>query len=246
MVIETPPLLVLCDINGTLLIRIKGESQDFNDRAPDLVRNRSRYYFRPKARDLIKLIKNYDFVTLGFYTSMRDENAMPAAAALLDLPPDSEKLEDLVYGQTWNKRDLDGENNWSMMRDMDRLWNSGKGVANGFTKKNTLMLDDCLHKLREHPRNLVVIPEYTPAEHNTGDCALNQAINTIKEVLDEWRDFTAEPEKACTDVRVLLEFLGIKDHNTTVLKRARKLMIQEKRKRKRIERGREQKDKNKD
>jgi hypothetical protein len=163
------------------------------------------------------------FVKVAFYTSMTRKNALPAVEYLSYT--ESEQL--FLYEQRWNKRDPHGENAWSMMRDLPRLWGSKEGScgplaaaagsgmdvgslgpAFGHSEKDTIMIDDSFAKMREFPSNVVLIPEFdeeavlgalTKGEDEFLGATLARFFEII---LDAWQEQTfnnAEP-----DIRTLV------------------------------------------
>ena len=67
------PLLVLLDMNGTLLVRAKARVA----RDADLVHAKLHYYVRPGCRELVAALRGAPGVRLAFYTSMQRRNAAP-------------------------------------------------------------------------------------------------------------------------------------------------------------------------
>lgn len=79
------PILVLLDMNGTLLYRAKTPlplpvgAETFLAGDPQPLQ----YWIRPGASDLVGLLSRHPRARLAFYTSMRMVNALPAARFLL-------------------------------------------------------------------------------------------------------------------------------------------------------------------
>ena len=76
---EDPKLLVLIDMNGTLLLR---EKKRISGKAPDFVHAKYKYYIRTGAKHFIKEIMAMSEVRFAFYTSMYGTNAKPAISKL--------------------------------------------------------------------------------------------------------------------------------------------------------------------
>lgn len=53
-------------------------------------------------------------------------------------------------------------NEWDTIRDMSKVWAEEK--KKGFSKKNTVLLDNESRKFQDTPRNGIVVPEYGEAE----------------------------------------------------------------------------------
>eukprot|EP00729_Bicosta_minor_P018779 gene18779-11104_t len=134
-----PRLLILLDMNGTVLLR-----------------NKTRYYIRSGAVEFVTWLAAVPEVRLAFYTSMRYTNAIPAIERLL-----GHSWEDRVrlYDREYQKADPEGEEVWDTMRDLHKVWaNEAEEYGNHFDGSNTLMLDDTMRKMREHPDNVVLVP----------------------------------------------------------------------------------------
>jgi len=82
-----------------------------------------------------------------------------------------------VFAAEFNKPDDDQElrrHAWDTVRDLDRVWDYG--VSRGFDATNTLMIDDTVRKMRQWPRNVYVVPEYSETLAQAGgDDALLRA-----------------------------------------------------------------------
>ena len=120
-------LLVLLDMNGTLLYRAKSRLPKLT---PDLAPSGARksplpgvkyfYYVRPQAQWFVQALMAMPRVRLAFCTSMQGANARPAV--------------DYLAGEGWNQRgvllldrrfqkpDDQGKNEWDTMRDMAKVW----------------------------------------------------------------------------------------------------------------------------
>jgi len=150
-------LLILSDMNGTLLRRTK---RRIGRRNPDLHFNGLCYYLREHALafcDGVNSGGHVCHVAFAFYTSMNDKSAQPAAA-LLRRGGGYE-----LYGRDFNKADSTGAEAYDTMRDLDLLWRTPGRIAFGFDETNTVVIDDTARKMREFPNNVVVVPEYDDA-----------------------------------------------------------------------------------
>ncbi|CAM9911655.1 unnamed protein product [Ectocarpus sp. 4 AP-2014] len=98
-------ILILLDMNGTLLHRAKKALRVSNDGgggggdstwgAPAFVHGENvplHYYMRPGAAELVAALEAHPRARLAFYTSMRGVNALPAARFLM--PDDSRLLDE--------------------------------------------------------------------------------------------------------------------------------------------------------
>jgi hypothetical protein len=170
-----PRILVLFDMNGTLLVRSKSKSA-FGSRLPDLKVDSTYYFVRPGAKELVRLVRSMECVDFGFYTSMMMRNALPAALFFQDDDDEEEGGGGScgyrgssqafmagwnVYDQTFNRFDRQGDKKWGgWMRHLPSVWGAGIALAGRHDKTSTLTIDDTFTKMREYPRNVVVVPEY--------------------------------------------------------------------------------------
>ncbi|CBJ28121.1 expressed unknown protein [Ectocarpus siliculosus] len=105
--LKTKQVLILLDMNGTLLYRAKKPLRVSNDGgggggggdskwgAPAFVHGENvplHYYMRPGAAELVAALEAHPRTRLAFYTSMRGVNALPAARFLM--PGDSRLLDE--------------------------------------------------------------------------------------------------------------------------------------------------------
>ena len=125
-------------------------------RTPDFTHAKLKYYIRSGAVDFVTWLAAVPEVRLAFYTSMRYTNAIPAIERLL-----GHSWEDRVrlYDREYQKADPEGEEVWDTMRDLHKVWaNEAEEYGHHFDGSNTLMLDDTMRKMREHPDNVVLVP----------------------------------------------------------------------------------------
>ena len=200
-------ILVLCDMNGTLLVRSKSKKQF--GRVPDLKVDGKFYFVRPGARKLIHMLSHpesgFDF---GFYTSMVMRNAEPAAAYLFAAESEGGEAVAVaqpgynVYDQAYNIFDRQGEKVWGgWKRNLPKVWKSG--IAEGHDKRTTVCIDDTPHKMRQFPRNVVVVPEYVPTPESEAldvNDLLGPLFSRLREV---WRCQSGQ------DVRDIIALLGM-------------------------------------
>lgn len=190
------PLLVLVDMNGTLLVRtervVPGHEPVFRVKMGSKTR---KYYLRPHAQEMLTNLLNHPRVRLAFYTSMRRENAQPAIRALVKPPHNPESM--CLFDRPFNVADPTGENEWDTMRDLDQVWSIANSWSAGyccpFGPSNTIMIDDTPRKMRAWPMNVVVVPEYRE-EHVSlpdRDPSLLHAWNYLQRMLEECADDVA-------------------------------------------------------
>jgi hypothetical protein len=153
------------------------------------------YYIRPGAQELVQALLGCPNATIGFYTSMQGTNASPAVDFIAGrgwerAKGQGKEAKAHLFDRRYNKKDPTGENDWDTMRDLPRVWQElvERGTPkNCFGPHNTIMLDDTWRKMRAHPNNVIVIPEYE-ASTIMGDDSnsdLVAARNYLLQVLSE-------------------------------------------------------------
>jgi len=178
----TKKLLILLDMNGTLLLRSKVK---LPKRAHECKILGNFCYFRKSAREFCQWLATVPDVDLCFYTSMKEESARPLSVQLIG------DKSVFLFDQTYNKRDSDGEHTWSMMRDLERLWQADGTPASGHTERDTLMIDDSFAKMRHHPDNVFIVKEYTEEYITSGfdvnDDTLERTKDFLQVLLQRWQ-----------------------------------------------------------
>ena len=195
------PLLVLCDMNGTLVHRSKDRLAAAG--RPALVANGTHYYARDGAAALVHFLLGQKGdarginpggrrrVVLAFYTSMREQNAKPIAKFLA-----GGKSVD-VYERAFNKPDPSGDNAWDTMRDLPKVWAAtAPAAARGFDATNTIVVDDTARKMRDFPRNVLVVPTYDEAAIARGD---DDALDYLRAYVDALLDESGDVRKFLHD-----------------------------------------------
>lgn len=136
---------------------------------------------------------------IAFYSSMTGKNATAAAA---NLDP-SCRLH--VYAREFNKPDSASENQWAVIRDLRAVWASPGRPGFQHSARSTIMIDDTCRKLREHPDNLVQVPEYTAKCVERGEgFSLSLLTSHIRDILEAWQtNYSLD-----RDVRLLLKPLN--------------------------------------
>lgn len=178
--LQPPYLLILLDMNGTLMLR-SDKKLLVGEHSP-LHHNDRFYYFRPHVKELVSWLLNMKFVDFAFYTSMRRCNANVAVNYIL-----GEENTAHLYDQSFNKHDPLGENQWSMLRDLERIWGTSGAPGYGHNDTSTLMIDDSPIKMREHPQNVLVVQEYTERSViNGGDESLSLLMLRLQHIFDSW------------------------------------------------------------
>lgn len=70
-------------------------------------------------------------------------------------------------------------------KDLDVVWKSSQvRKVKKFSQRDTIIIDDSLEKLKEHPFNLIPVPEYTKESHESGQ---DTALRSVMEILESLR-----------------------------------------------------------
>jgi hypothetical protein len=149
-------LLLLVDLNGALGYRCKVA---LKRRKPDLYLMGKNYYFRADAVSFLKKMSNHYDVCIYASTFKQD-----AEAAVNALDKDHKEYISKIYDQSCDKQDPQGAKMWDTILDMRKVWG-----RSGFSKTNTIILDNEPWKVRENYRNVTIIPGYgkPDAKRNT-------------------------------------------------------------------------------
>jgi len=186
-------VLVLLDMNGTLLLRLKGK---LGREKPSFAHAGLQYYLRRGVVDLVASLRSHPHCELAFYTSMRESNALPAVLAITS----GAHVE--IYDRDYNKADKEeGVESWDTMRDLAKIWSTEGKVGYGFGPHNTIMVDDSARKMRHAPRNLVQVPEFKHAEHMR-DGTMTALHAHLQVMLDDFGEsFELDGPESMMDVR---------------------------------------------
>lgn len=184
-------ILVLMDMNGSLLF--KAENQDFktNDfasalggRQPDWKHKGKGFYLRPFAKDFLDaVLRPNSKLLFAIYTSRQLVNAEPQVRALghaTGRPQLLDELFALYAGDAYSIPDPQA-GKFKSKRCLQRIWRDRSTCARAgmhLDHCNTLNLDSEARKLKDHPENGLVVPAYTAdvvrrdATSEKTDCAL--------------------------------------------------------------------------
>eukprot|EP00039_Didymoeca_costata_P001750 m.54800 g.54800 ORF g.54800 m.54800 type:complete len:417 (+) comp10951_c0_seq3:180-1430(+) len=173
-------LLVLLDMNGTLLSR---EKKVVPGREPDFRHKGTKYYLRPGAKHLVQQLVALPAIRVAFNTSMTGGNAKPAIVAIAG---QSWHQKVALYDREYQKHDSTGEKKWDTIRDLDAIWKAEASNGQQFDRSNTVMVDDTFRKMREHADNVLIVPTYSPNDDFEDDVVpnvLTQATNYLLELV---------------------------------------------------------------
>ena len=170
-------LLVILDLNGTLLCRTKGKSAA-GSLAPTL---------RPGLREFLAyLLSNFKAM---IWTSARPENAARMVNAAFK-EDEKEKLLAIWGRDTLGLTQAQYNAKVQVYKVLGRAWEGEFMVYHPdqpdsivFDQTNTVLFDDSIEKAVGHPYNLIHIPEFLATKaQNESDVVLCQCIDYLEEV----------------------------------------------------------------
>ena len=176
--LSSTKILLLLDMNGTLIYR----SKTALDSTYTHFSNGAYYFHRPHVDKFLKfLLSHQHWIDIAFYTSMTTKNAVLGAQNLL-----KDMNQIYIYDQPMNKKDPEGPNVWSMMRDLPLIWNTPNSPGYGHNECSTIMIDDSWAKMREYPENVIVLPEFSESDVLHGkDDVLKKLHFALDEILHQ-------------------------------------------------------------
>lgn len=154
VVAEPRKLLVVLDLNGTLLYRA-------NKKNPQSCKT------RPGVIPLLKYL--FEHHTVMVYTSARAMNAQPMVETFMH-PAYRNKLAAI-----WTREDLDltqeqYQGKVQVYKKLEKIW-ADRGIQSTapdgvpWDQTNTILIDDSIEKAAAQPYNLVLVPEYTKQDN---------------------------------------------------------------------------------
>lgn len=176
---KAQPLLIISDLNGTMLFR------------EDKLNQPKKFVPRPHALTFINyMMNNFWF---GFWSSARPQNVN----GMVDQLVHADRKKELVTA--WNRSHFglseeDYAKRTMCYKRLSLLWNDPEvakthpDYANGgrWSQTNTVLIDDTYEKARSEPHNLIQVPEFRN-ERNIEDLALMQVHDYIN-----WLSFQSD------------------------------------------------------
>jgi len=164
------PLLVLLDINGTVLCRT--DEKAAKTLPADFKRKKYFYFYRPGIKSLLQALDKHPRITLGFYTSIMAKNVVPVMTEFLqnELQPLASRflLFDQIHSPLMREHPYYSEllrDPFDTYRDLEKVWATPdvfKGLV--FDQKNTLLIDSDSLKVQLFLENSIVTQAYTLEE----------------------------------------------------------------------------------
>jgi hypothetical protein len=170
-------LLIILDLNGTLLCRKKGKNAQ-GSISPNI---------RPGLREFLSYL--FTSFKVMIWTSARPENAQRMVQAAF-LQEEQQKLLAIWGRDTLGLTSAQYNAKVQVYKTLERVWKGEFMIYHPnqpdqivFDQTNTVLFDDSTEKAVAHPFNLVNIPEYTATIFQTkNDTALQQCIEYLEDV----------------------------------------------------------------
>ena len=181
---RTARILVLMDMNGSLLCKLGKDGKDGHpgrDAGPaDFEDRNNRFWVRPHAAEFLEaLLHPKSKIAFAIYTSRQMRNAQPQVDMLfqnLGLRALQRNLYATFAGDEFSVPDPAAGPHKSK-RSLPRIWSDRRTCAAPgvkFDMCNTLNLDNEASKLREHMENGIVVPSFSAARLGKDDKTLLQ------------------------------------------------------------------------
>ena len=165
-------LLVILDLNGTLLYRAKGKSAHGSS-APTL---------RPGLAAFLNYVT--DNFKVMIWTSARPENATRMINAAFS-NKQKQQLLAVWARDTLGLTESQYNAKVQVYKTLERIWNGEFAIKDtgAFDQTNTVLFDDSTEKAVGHPYNLVCVPEFFGTRgQNKGDTVLRQCIEYLEKL----------------------------------------------------------------
>ncbi|KAJ1550039.1 hypothetical protein HK096_009080, partial [Nowakowskiella sp. JEL0078] len=178
-------LLVILDLNGTLLKRVKRENKALANLNPTLPPNP---YLILNQNRLVHFILNFKaviFSPLDFasWTSAKLMNAIPINKRTF-----GDDYQNLIFSWDRSKCKLvdhrDTRGKFSTVKDLDFVWNDiNSNKHRKWNETNTVIVDDTSSKLANQPNNHILIPNFDVC-NNSVDCLNDTTLLSLSKYFD--------------------------------------------------------------
>ncbi|KAI8912682.1 NLI interacting factor [Gorgonomyces haynaldii] len=175
-------ILVVLDLNGTLLCRIrKGgdrkllSKNPFKPEKPDHSISGTKIYLRPNCRKFLGELFGMDHVQVAVWTSMQQQNADPLVEFVFGKYRD--RLLFVWYRPQCDGAPLDQQAKGKVRKPLGKIWD----VYSEYNHKNTILVDDSKSKALDNPKNLYLVPEFelTSGKDHRSDTTLAKLIQFL-------------------------------------------------------------------
>lgn len=200
-----PPskILIVLDLNGTLMHRIGSQqlkllhSREPPLPPPDNVLGGKKIYYRPHLDRFLEFL--FARFQVGTWTSALEKNAIHMVTSLI---PEHLRSQ-LKFNWTRERCTLVGPaKDHASIKDLHKLWSDPIAQSNGWTYRNTILIDDTDDKAARNPQNALHLRAFDvtdPSLDWEGDGTLLVVENYLSGLLERW-----ESTKGVRDVRRLL------------------------------------------
>ena len=186
---RTSRILVLMDMNGSLLCKLGKDGKDGypgkSSGRPDFSDRNNEFWVRPHVKEFLESILHpTSKIAFAIYTSRQMKNALPQVTMLfksINRPDLQDQLFAIFAGDEFSVPDPDA-GPYKSKRSLPRIWKdvrtcAARGVK--FDMCNTINLDNEISKIREHLENGIVVPNFGPRQIGSED----QILVELKEYL---------------------------------------------------------------
>lgn len=171
---RTNRILVLMDMNGSLLCKLREDGSDGYPAnpwiLPDFVDKNHKFWVRPHAREFLEAILDpASKIAFAIYTSRQRRNAIPQVEQLfksIGRPDLQEKVFAIFAGDEFSVPDPDA-GPYKSKRSLPRIWRDPRtcgALGVKFDMCNTINLDNEVAKILEHLENSIIVPTFGPRE----------------------------------------------------------------------------------
>ena len=163
------PILVLIDVGGSIMCRTGQKlpiKRQVSSKEYCQIKMHHHYY-RPMFDDFLAQLLAHPRIQLGFYTSIMRKNVMPLLFKIFELPklnPYRSAIFD-VFDQNYNVPDLgEGKKEWATKRSLEKVFDHQRCKEFGFGFHNTILIDSELDKVKDYPKNSIVLKGYEESQ----------------------------------------------------------------------------------
>lgn len=136
-----PKILVLFDLNGTLIDRSKERNKY----------GKQIYKIRPGWKTLVNYLSKSQLFCVGLWTSAMRHNMIHIVNKLLG----NRRIACFLHRGNVCLKDEMGKEEWSTVKDLRFIW---KKSGDYWNERNTIIVDDTPSKVRLQPENAIRIP----------------------------------------------------------------------------------------
>ena len=125
------------------------------------------HYYRPMFDDFLAQLLAHPRIKLGFYTSIMRKNVMPLLFKIFELSKLSPHRNAIfeVFDQNYNVPDIgEGKKEYATKRSLEKVLEHQSCKDLGFGFHNTLLIDSEFDKVRDYPKNSIVLKPYEASE----------------------------------------------------------------------------------